>query len=168
VKITEIRVKLVLAPPEGGEKLKAFCSVTLDNEIVIRDVKVIEGNKGLFIAMPSRRLTVRCPKCSGKNPVRSRFCNDCGARQRAREAESEEPAAGRRLYADVAHPIHARARQKLEHAVLAAFDRESRAARRLDYVPPEFVDLDYDDPDQSLRRPRTREAGSAGGEAGAV
>jgi stage V sporulation protein G len=50
MKITEIRVSL-----RDDEKLKAFVSVTLDNCFVIRGMKIIRGNKGLFVAMPSRR-----------------------------------------------------------------------------------------------------------------
>ncbi len=50
MKITEIRVSL-----RDDEKLKAFVSVTFDNCFVVRGMKIISGNKGLFVAMPSRR-----------------------------------------------------------------------------------------------------------------
>ena len=49
--ITDVRVSKITK--EG--KMKAVVSVTLDNEFVIHDIKVIEGDKGMFIAMPSRR-----------------------------------------------------------------------------------------------------------------
>ena len=49
--ITDVRVRKITK--EG--KMKAVVSVTLDNESVIHDIKVIEGDKGMFIAMPSRR-----------------------------------------------------------------------------------------------------------------
>ncbi|WP_027717167.1 septation regulator SpoVG [Desulfovirgula thermocuniculi] len=49
--VTDVRVRKIL--PEG--KMKAIVSVTLDNMFVIHDIKVIEGSKGLFVAMPSRR-----------------------------------------------------------------------------------------------------------------
>ncbi|AEG13801.1 MULTISPECIES: septation regulator SpoVG [Desulfofundulus] len=49
--VTDVRVRKIL--PEG--KMKAIVSVTLDNMFVIHDVKVVEGNKGLFVAMPSRK-----------------------------------------------------------------------------------------------------------------
>ena len=51
--ITDIRLKKVAK--EG--KMKAIVSITLDNEFVVHDIKVIEGEKGLFIAMPSRKST---------------------------------------------------------------------------------------------------------------
>ena len=75
MEITEVRIKLV---GEKQDKLKAFCSITFDDSFVIRDLKIIEGSKGLFVAMPSRKLTFRCDRCGNKNPVRSNYCADCG------------------------------------------------------------------------------------------
>ena len=49
--ITDIRVRKITK--EG--KLRAIVSITLDNEFVVHDIKVIEGEKGLFIAMPSKK-----------------------------------------------------------------------------------------------------------------
>lgn len=51
MQITDVRVRMVAK--EG--KMKAIVSMTLDNEFVVHDIKVIEGEKGLFIAMPSRK-----------------------------------------------------------------------------------------------------------------
>lgn len=51
MQITDVRIRKVAK--EG--KMKAVVSITLDNEFVVHDIKVIEGEKGLFIAMPSRR-----------------------------------------------------------------------------------------------------------------
>ncbi len=51
MEITDVRVRKVAK--EG--KMKAVVSITFDNEFVVHDIKVIEGEKGLFIAMPSRK-----------------------------------------------------------------------------------------------------------------
>jgi stage V sporulation protein G len=51
VTITDVRIRKIAA--EG--KMKAIVSVTFDNEFVVHDIKVIEGQNGLFIAMPSRK-----------------------------------------------------------------------------------------------------------------
>lgn len=51
MEITDVRVRKV--SKEG--KMKAVVSITLDNEFVVHDIKVIDGEKGLFIAMPSRK-----------------------------------------------------------------------------------------------------------------
>mgnify|MGYP001609032682 CR=1 FL=1 len=50
MEITEVRIS-----PVEEEKLKAYVSITLDNCFVIRDIKVINGNNGLFISMPSKK-----------------------------------------------------------------------------------------------------------------
>ncbi|MFO1093344.1 MAG: SpoVG family protein [Planctomycetaceae bacterium] len=57
MEITEVRIKLA---DEVRERLHAFCSITLDGCFVIRDLKIIEGARGPFVAMPSRKLTDRC------------------------------------------------------------------------------------------------------------
>ncbi|AVX19267.1 MULTISPECIES: septation regulator SpoVG [Carboxydocella] len=49
--ITDVRIRKL--SPEG--KLKAIASVTLSNVFVVHDIKVVEGQKGLFVAMPSRK-----------------------------------------------------------------------------------------------------------------
>ena len=51
MQITDVRVRKV--SKEG--KMRAVVSITIDNEFVVHDIKVIEGEKGLFIAMPSRK-----------------------------------------------------------------------------------------------------------------
>ena len=51
MKITEIRIHLM-----GEDRLKAFASVTFDDAFVVRNMKVVEGTKGVFLCMPSRKL----------------------------------------------------------------------------------------------------------------
>lgn len=51
MKITEIRIHLM-----GEDRLKAFASVTFDECFVVRNMKVVQGNKGLFLCMPSRKM----------------------------------------------------------------------------------------------------------------
>ncbi len=51
MQITDVRIRKV----DKDGKMKAIVSITFDNEFVIHDIKVIEGEKGLFIAMPSRK-----------------------------------------------------------------------------------------------------------------
>ena len=53
MKITDVRVRKITK--EG--KMKAIVSITIDDEFVVHDIKVIEGDKGLFIAMPSKKAT---------------------------------------------------------------------------------------------------------------
>ncbi len=80
--ITDVRIRKL--SKEGN--MKAVVSITLDNEFVVHDIKIIEGEKGLFIAMPSRR-----------------------------SAEGE--------YRDIAHPISAEAREKVQAVILDYYEK---------------------------------------------
>ena len=51
VQVTDIRIRSV----EKEGKMKAVVSITIDDEFVVHDIKIIEGEKGMFIAMPSRK-----------------------------------------------------------------------------------------------------------------
>ena len=125
MEITEVRVSL----REGGNrKLKAYATMTFDNAFVVRNVKVIEGNKGLFVAMPSRKLRESCPKCNFKNPVRSKFCNQCGANlpMTERKPQVEGDQVQQSEHRDVAHPITLDCREYIQKKVLEAYDVESK------------------------------------------
>ena len=52
LKITDIRIRLI---PNGDSKLKAVATITIDNCFVVHDIKVLEGNQGYFVSMPSRK-----------------------------------------------------------------------------------------------------------------
>ncbi|MDD4908906.1 MAG: SpoVG family protein, partial [Candidatus Omnitrophica bacterium] len=69
MEITEVRIFLKDSP---DKKLKAYATVTFDNAFVVRNIKVIEGSSGFFIAMPSRKIKQPCPKCGFKNESRSK------------------------------------------------------------------------------------------------
>lgn len=51
MKITEVKVY----PSKENGRLKAYATIVFDNDFIVRDLKIIEGNKGLFVSMPSRR-----------------------------------------------------------------------------------------------------------------
>jgi len=146
VNITEVRVKLV---PQRGDKLHAFCTITIDNDFVIRDLKIIEGNKGLFVAMPSRKLTDNCPVCGGKNYLRARYCNECGARldeKRVESVDGQPP----KLHADIAHPINTHCREALQGMVLRAYEEEVKRGESQDY-PPEDLERPREQDDSAGR-----------------
>ena len=142
MEISEVRVKMVA---NKDYRLKGFCSMTLDDEFVIRDIKVIEGTGGLFVAMPSRKMSDHCSKCGGKNHLRAKFCNNCGAA--LQENRAREDAKGRiKLHADIAHPINAECRHKIQDAVVKAFEEEMQKAEEPGYKPVDLDVPDYDVP----------------------
>ncbi len=81
MQITDVRLRKV----NSENRMKAVASVTFDNEFVVHDIKVIESQNGLFIAMPSR-----------KTPNGD--------------------------FKDIAHPINAETREKIQAAILEAYD----------------------------------------------
>jgi stage V sporulation protein G len=130
VEITEVRIKLV---QDNNERLQAFCSVTFDDAFVVRDLKIIEGTKGSFVAMPSRKLTDRCPQCGCKNHLRARYCNQCG--HKLDEDRAIRDADGRaKLHADIAHPINSACREVIQNAVLRSYNEEKERAKQPGYV----------------------------------
>lgn len=141
--ITEVRIKLMEDNSGSNERLQAFCSITFDDMYVIRDLKIIEGAKGFFVAMPSRKLTDRCTHCGTKNHLRSRFCNQCGGR--LDENRALRDAEGRaKLHADIAHPINSSCREKIQTAVLAGYAEELERSKLPGYVS-RYDDFEGDD-----------------------
>lgn len=86
MEITEVRISL-----KGDDKLKAVANVTFDRSFVVRGLRIVDGKRGLFISMPSRR---------------------------RRDG----------TYRDIAHPISSELREKLECAVIGAYEREVQKA----------------------------------------
>lgn len=122
MEVTEVRIFL----KEGiDKKLKAYATVTFDNAFVVRNIKVIEGASGLFIAMPSRKMKQPCAKCGFRNEVRSKHCNQCGCVlsvvPRPAIGEDDPSQAEHR---DIAHPITQSFREYLQKKVLDCYDKE--------------------------------------------
>jgi stage V sporulation protein G len=140
VEITEVRVKLMEEP---GERLQAFCSITFDDAFVVRDLKIIEGATGPFVAMPSRKLTSHCPQCRCKNHLRAAFCNQCGYRLKEQHALKDDEGRSK-LYADIAHPINSCCREMIQERVIHAYLEEKARAQLPGYVPT-YDDFDVDD-----------------------
>lgn len=138
VEITEVRIKLMSVP---NDKLRAFCSITIDNNFVIRDLKVIEGTKGPFVAMPSRKLTERCLRCGGKNHHRASYCNDCGSNLFPQK-NSREVVGRMKLHADIAHPINSRCREFVQRRILDRFALELEKSQDPRYTPQDLDDYD--------------------------
>jgi stage V sporulation protein G len=140
VEITEVRIKLM---EESSERLQAFCSITFDNAFVIRDLKIIDGSNGPFVAMPSRKLTAHCPQCGYKNHLRAAHCNQCGGRlQEDRLIKDEDGRA--KLYADIAHPINSACREMIQERVIKDFRVELERSKLPGYRST-YDDYDHED-----------------------
>ena len=139
MEITEVRIKLM---EESSERLQAFCSITFDDCFVIRDLKIIEGTSGPFVAMPSRKLTSHCPQCGCKNHLRAAYCNQCGLR--LKEDRAIKDSEGRaKLYADIAHPINSACREMIQNRVIEEYHLEQERSKHPNYVS-RYDDFDVD------------------------
>ena len=129
MEITEVRVKLIDYP---DDRLQAFCSVTFDNCFVIRDLKIIEGSNGPFVAMPSRKLTSHCGRCRCKNHLRASYCNQCGIKLKLSKMQQDNN--GRvKLYADIAHPINSECREQIQAKVIKEYRAELQRSSQTGY-----------------------------------
>jgi stage V sporulation protein G len=139
VEITEVRIKLM---EESSERLQAFCSITFDNSFVIRDLKIIDGANGPFVAMPSRKLTAHCPGCGYKNHLRAAHCNQCGGRLSEDRLVKDEDGRAK-LYADIAHPINSACREMIQQRVIREFQVEIDRSKQPGYRST-YDDYDHD------------------------
>lgn len=127
MEITEVRVFMRNAK-EG--KLRAYATITLDNSFIVRDLKVIEGKKGLFVAMPSRKVSQPCSKCGHRNVLGSKFCNACGSpieamlRRESLTIAGNEERERLETHKDIAHPISVETRDYIQKKVLGAYEME--------------------------------------------
>ena len=138
MEITEVRI---FAKESDDKKLKAFATITFDDCFVVRNIKIIEGTKGLFVAMPSRKIKEACPKCGFKNPARSKYCSQCAVVMPppVPYVESNDKNQRQSEHRDIAHPITAECREKIQKKVLEAYrqDRASVTAKESPEQPKE-------------------------------
>src|SRR3989339_923071 len=134
MEITAIRIKLINRP---NDRLKAVCSLVLDNDFLVRDIKIVANLPGLMVTMPSRMITDHCPKCRSKNPILSKFCGQCGVKLAEKRAPVDE--FGRFLvFTNIAHPISLKCRDLINQKVLEAYETEMKKPGRSDSQPAEI------------------------------
>ncbi len=115
MEITEVRIELV---QNAKDRLRGFCTLTFDRCFIVRDVRILEGPQGLFVAMPSRKVMHPCPQCRTKNTGQAHYCNNCGNKLSVHELMP-----GERSHVDVAHPINMTFRSTVSDAVIAAYHK---------------------------------------------
>jgi len=121
--ITDVKIAL----NDGtGSKLRAFATITLDDVFVIRDIKIIDGKKGLFVAMPCMQISEKCPGCGRRNVVHSRYCSNCG---KALPDSEHMPETRKEEYKDIAHPICPECRRYMENAIVSAYKERLSTAQ---------------------------------------
>ncbi|MBU2102624.1 MAG: SpoVG family protein [Candidatus Omnitrophica bacterium] len=124
MEITEVRISL---RENEGKRLKAYATVTFDNSFAVRNIKVVEGNSGLFVAMPAKKMKQFCARCGKKVEVGSRYCNHCGVQLPLAPRDST-PEGKHAIHQDLAHPINQQFRDYLQGKVLDSYYRDKEAA----------------------------------------
>jgi stage V sporulation protein G len=119
MEITEVRISL---RDNEGKRLKAYATVTFDNSFVVKNIKVVEGNNGLFVAMPARKAKQFCPRCGKKVDMGSRYCNHCGVQLPL--PPKDLGSSKQTTHQDLAHPINQEFRDYLQSRVLEAYEQE--------------------------------------------
>jgi stage V sporulation protein G len=115
--ISEVHIQIVDPKPES--RLLAYVLFVIDHQFVVHGAKIINGNKGIFVAMPSREIKFRCDNCGVRNARISRYCNGCGCQFPI------DPDFGRRdRYVDIVHPVHPDCRTMIQEAVKKAYFEE--------------------------------------------
>jgi len=143
MEISEVKVNLV---NNKDSRLKAFCSITIDKEFIVRDIKIIEGGGGYFVAMPSRKISDHCEKCKGKNHLRAKYCNNCGVKLKENRA-NKYPTGKMKLHADIVHPIHSDCRTRIQEKVLKAFREELEKSKNPGYKTIELDETEDEVPE---------------------
>jgi len=141
VQITEVRIRLL---DSRRDRLRAYATITFQHTFVVRDLRIIEGGRGIFVAMPSRRLADRCPRCACKNHLRAIFCNDCGVRLPSGRVKKDSHGRAR-LHCDICHPVNKDSRLRVEEIVLARFREEVLKRDQGIYQPPPDEDFEFEE-----------------------
>lgn len=137
--ITEVRISL---RENEGKRLKAYATVTFDNSFVVRNIKVVDGNSGLFVAMPARKAKQFCSRCGKKVDIGSRYCNHCGSALPV-TAKEPTPEGRQSAHQDLAHPINQQFRDYLQSKVLDAYQQEKKNSEN-----PESISARVGTPDE--------------------
>lgn len=126
--ITECRVVLTDDTRNDRGPLLGYAAMVIDDAFLVRDIKIIRGDGGPFISMPSRQIKDRCSDCGAKNHLTAAYCSRCGF-----ELDPHRATRGKigqtQLHADICHPINEDCRRLIHDAVMAAYRRKVETTR---------------------------------------
>ena len=113
MKITKIDINVV---EKVGTRLKGYVTIVLDDELAIRNLRVIEGKTSdMFLAMPSKENTRPCASCKASISYRDAYCKKCGAKV--------TPVIQEAKYRDLCYPVQDTFRKYLEKAVVDEYGK---------------------------------------------
>lgn len=125
--VTRVEIQLATSEKSHRKGLRAYVDLEINGGLVIEEARLIESSYGFHVSMPSRKATVHC-ECGDKNPIKAKFCHECGTYLPPLNLPVPRDLEGRPiLYHDVAFPINQSVRDVIELAVKDAYDRAIKA-----------------------------------------
>lgn len=131
MEITELNIKLL---PKTVEGLLGFAEIVFSNCLVVRGVKITEGDNEPRVLMPSRKLLTQCRKCRTKNYSMANFCSQCGLKQNPKQNEFVDSGVRAKLYSEIAYPTTPECRQMIQDRVVAAYHEEVEKSKQPGYT----------------------------------
>ena len=114
--ITDVRIRLLR---NKDNRIKAFATIIFDDSFIVRDIRIIEGPNGPFVAMPSKPIKELCPHCSYRNEIKNKFCVNCGSKLKFIPSDDQ-----RLKHRDLAHPITQKMREYIHNKLFDAYKLE--------------------------------------------
>jgi len=102
-------VDIILA--QNNERLLAFCTITIDDCFVIKDIRIIKGDERLVVAMPDKQRSEPCEHCKFRIRQRDRHCPRCGKQLTSKTIE----------YVDICFPINSESRSAIDNVILEKY-----------------------------------------------
>lgn len=129
MELTELRINIPQVNNESKTHkatLLACFSLVFDEQLAIHSVKLIEGPKGVFLAMPNERKQDHCRNCNSKNHLLAKYCNMCGKPLVPDRHLTIPPGDDGKvhLFHDLIHPLGNPFRDKLLELCLCAYEKE--------------------------------------------
>lgn len=129
MELTEIRIDIPsyqVKSEDPRSSLLAYYTLVFDEELIMYNVKLIQGYDNVFLAFPSQRKCDNCPSCKTKNHLKAKFCNECGTKlDPTRHLFISPNKKGMiKFFNDIVHPITSDMREYVLEECLASYKKE--------------------------------------------
>lgn len=139
MEITDVDIHL---EDDSGGNVKAYCHLTFDGTLVVKNFKVIDGRHGLFVAMPSRKDTKECYKCHTDIPKDASYCYECGKNINGGNKNK------RNLYDNMVYTRDNHFKDDIEEIVLEEYEREKGRFGVTHQADEDYDSLDFELPEE--------------------
>lgn len=121
MEVTETTINLVQPPSLGRDGVVAFASITLDQSLVIKGIRLVRVRGRVLAGMPNKERQRPCESCSSKNDITNKYCHSCGHSLTRLDVEE-------RIYIDMVHPITLELRNHIEGVLIRLYEERLNAS----------------------------------------